>query len=142
MPKRRKAWAAWTHVGYSARAGEGGVTYWMNELQSLKGPPLFVSLNPALEPAADTILGEWDYEHPVFNGAALAAQKALWSLQGQRNVWFCGAWFGSGFHEDGIQSGLAVAEQLGGLRRPWSVENESGRIHVGPPPTSALERAA
>jgi len=142
MPKRRKAWAAWTHVGYSARAGEGGVTYWMNELQSLKGPPLFVSLNPALEPAPDTILGEWDYEHPVFNGAALAAQKELWSLQGQRNVWFCGAWFGSGFHEDGIQSGLAVAEQLGGLRRPWSVENESGRIHVGPPPASVLERAA
>ncbi len=142
MPKRRKAWAAWTHVGYSARAGEGGVTYWMNELQSLAGPPLFVSLNPALEPAPGTILGEWDYEHPVFNGAALAAQKELWSLQGQRNVWFCGAWFGSGFHEDGIQSGLAVAEQLGGGRRPWSVENESGRIHVGPSPASALERAA
>ena len=51
-------------------------------------------------------------------------------------------WFGSGFHEDGIQSGLAVAEQLGGGRRPWSVENESGRIHVGPHPASALERAA
>ena len=142
MPKRRKAWAAWTHLGFSERAGEGGGTYWMNELQSLKGPPLFVSLNPALEPAPETVLGEWDYEHPVFNGAALAAQKDLWSLQGQRNVWFCGAWFGSGFHEDGIQSGLAVAEQLGGMRRPWSVENESGRIHVGPPPASALERAA
>ena len=63
---------------------------------------------------------------------AVAAQTELWSLQGRRNVWFAGAWFGSGFHEDGIQSGLAVAEQLGGVRRPWTVENESGRIHLRP----------
>ena len=133
MPKRRKAWAAWTHLGYSARAGEGGVTYWMNELQSLPGPPLFVSLNPAKAPDPALVIGEWDYEHPVFDSAAVAAQTELWSLQGRRNVWFAGAWFGSGFHEDGIQAGLAVAEQLGGVRRPWTVENESGRIHAGPP---------
>jgi uncharacterized protein len=132
MPKRRKAWAAWTHKGYSARAGEGGVTYWMNELQSLPGPPLFVSLNPARDPDPALVIGEWDYEHPVFDSAAVAAQTELWSLQGHRNVWFAGAWFGSGFHEDGIQSGLAVAEQLGGVRRPWTVENESGRIHLRP----------
>jgi predicted NAD/FAD-binding protein len=130
MPKRRKAWAAWTHLGYSDRAGEGGVTYWMNELQSLPGPPLFVSLNPAKAPDPALVIGEWDYEHPVFDAAAVAAQSELWSLQGRRNVWFAGAWFGSGFHEDGLQAGLAVAEQLGGMRRPWSVENESGRIHV------------
>jgi len=133
MPKRRKAWAAWTHLGYSDRAGEGGVTYWMNELQSLPGPPLFVSLNPAKTPDPDLVLGEWDYEHPVFDAAAVAAQSELWSLQGRRNVWFAGAWFGSGFHEDGLQAGLAVAEQLGGVRRPWSVANESGRIHVHAP---------
>ena len=54
-------------------------------------------------------------------------------MQGRGNVWFCGAYFGSGFHEDGLQAGLAVAEQLGGVRRPWSVANESGRIHVRPP---------
>ncbi|HST90776.1 MAG TPA: FAD-dependent oxidoreductase [Brevundimonas sp.] len=131
MPQRRKAWAAWTHLGYSDRAGEGGVTYWMNELQSLPGPPLFVSLNPARQPDPELVLGEWDYEHPVFDGAAVAAQRELWSLQGRRNVWLAGAWFGSGFHEDGLQAGLAVAEQLGGVRRPWSVENESGRIHLG-----------
>lgn len=133
MPKRRKAWAAWTHMGYSDRAGEGGVTYWMNELQSLPGPPLFVSLNPAKAPDPALVIGEWDYEHPVFDAAAVAAQSELWSLQGRRNVWFAGAWFGSGFHEDGLQAGLAVAEQLGGVRRPWSVENESGRIQVRPP---------
>ncbi|WP_332678089.1 NAD(P)/FAD-dependent oxidoreductase [Brevundimonas sp.] len=133
MPKRRKAWAAWTHLGYSDRAGEGGVTYWMNELQSLPGPPLFVSLNPAKTPDPALVIGEWDYEHPVFDAAAVAAQSELWSLQGRRNIWFAGAWFGSGFHEDGLQAGLAVAEQLGGVRRPWSVANESGRIHLRAP---------
>lgn len=139
MPKRRKAWAAWTHLGYSDRAGEGGVTYWMNELQSLPGPPLFVSLNPARAPDPELVIGEWDYEHPVFDAAAVAAQSELWSLQGRRNVWFAGAWFGSGFHEDGLQAGLAVAEQLGGARRPWTVANESGRIHVRAP-AGASER--
>lgn len=133
MPQRRKAWAAWTHLGYSDRAGEGGVTYWMNELQSLPGPPLFVSLNPAREPDPGLVIGEWDYEHPVFDTAAVTAQAELWSLQGRRNVWFAGAWFGSGFHEDGLQAGLAVAEQLGGVRRPWSVDNESARIQMSEP---------
>ena len=60
----------------------------------------------------------------------MRAQKQLWSLQGGRNTWFCGAYFGAGFHEDGLQAGLAVAEQLGGLRRPWRVPNESGRIQL------------
>ncbi|MES2860180.1 MAG: FAD-dependent oxidoreductase [Pseudomonadota bacterium] len=141
MPKRRKAWAAWTHKGYSDRAGEGGVTYWMNELQSLPGPPLFVSLNPAVEPDPALVLGQWDYEHPVFDTAAVQAQSELWSLQGEGGVWFAGAWFGSGFHEDGLQAGLAVAEQLGGVRRPWSVRNESSRIVLGEAP-SALSEAA
>ncbi len=141
MPKRRKAWAAWTHQGYSDRAGEGGVTYWMNELQSLPGPPLFVSLNPAREPDPALILGQWDYEHPVFDTAAVRAQADLWSLQGEGGVWFAGAWFGSGFHEDGLQAGLAVAEGLGGVRRPWSVANESGRIVVGDAPAALSEAA-
>jgi len=141
MPKRRHAWAAWTHKGYSERSGEGGVTYWMNELQSLPGPPLFVSLNPAREPDPALVIGEWDYEHPVFDQAAVAAQSQLWSLQGQGGVWFAGAWFGSGFHEDGLQAGLAVAEQLGGVRRPWSVANESGRIVLGGAPTPVAEAA-
>jgi len=56
------------------------------------------------------------------------AQQQLWSLQGRRNTWFCGAYFGAGFHEDAIQAGLAVAEELGGIKRPWQVDNESGRI--------------
>ena len=73
------------------------------------------------------------YEHPLFDAGALTAQRRLWSLQGRANTWWCGAYFGAGFHEDGLQSGLAVAEALGGVRRPWTVENESGRIAAGPP---------
>ena len=66
----------------------------------------------------------------MLDTAAMTAQKKLWSLQGRNRTWFCGAYFGAGFHEDGLQSGLAVAEALGGVRRPWNVENESGRIYL------------
>jgi predicted NAD/FAD-binding protein len=62
----------------------------------------------------------------------MAAQRMLWNIQGTQNIWYCGSYFGYGFHEDGIQSGLAVAEAVGAVRRPWDVENESGRIHVSP----------
>ena len=80
--------------------------------------------------------------HPVFDLGALSAQKRLWSLQGDGNVWFCGAHFGAGFHEDGLQAGLAVAEQLGGVRRPWSVAAESSRIYLGEAPALATVAAA
>jgi predicted NAD/FAD-binding protein len=102
----------------------------MNLLQSLPGDPLFVTLNPVSAPDPDKVIAAFDYEHPVFNAAGIAAQDQLWSLQGARGVWYCGAWFGAGFHEDGLQAGLAVAEQLGGVRRPWTVADESGRIRL------------
>jgi len=132
MPRRRKVWSAWN---YAAERGTDehqlSVTYWMNRLQHL--PPtrdLFVTLNPLVEPDPARVYRRETYHHPVFDAHAGAAQGRLWALQGRRNTWFCGAWFGAGFHEDGLQSGLAVAEQLGGVRRPWEVENESSRIHV------------
>ncbi len=101
----------------------------MNRLQGIPGHlPLFVTLNPARPPRADTLHQTEVYEHPIFDAAAIAAQRRLWSLQGDGGIWFCGAHFGAGFHEDGLQSGLAVAEQLGNVRRPWNVPNESGRI--------------
>lgn len=139
MPKRRRAWASWNYIG----AEEGlCVTYWMNRLQGLTGQDLFVTLNPPRPPRPDTLLRSELYEHPIFTPAAMQAQKRLWTLQGQGGVWFCGAHFGAGFHEDGLQSGLAVAEQLGGVRRPWSVENESGRIHLAPASPNLLQTAA
>jgi len=146
MPRRRNAWASWN---YLARRGVSTappcVTYWMNNLQGIPAEtPLFVTLNPDREPRADLVLKRFDYAHPLFDARAIAAQEQLWSLQGRGNVWFCGAYFGSGFHEDGLQAGLAVAEQLGGVRRPWSVADESGRIHVQTPPATsrALEPAS
>jgi predicted NAD/FAD-binding protein len=74
-----------------------------------------VSLNPVREPRADRVLGRYEYAHPVFDLAAIAAQRRVPSLQGQRHTWFCGAWTGYGFHEDGLKSGLAVAETLGAV---------------------------
>lgn len=133
MPRRRGLWASWNYVGDNP---EGGcvVSYWMNKLQRIESrEQLFLTLNPRTMPRAETILYEKDYDHPLFDAAAIRAQEELWSLQGVRNTWFCGAHFGAGFHEDGLQSGLAVAEQLGGVRRPWNVAEENGRIHLAPP---------
>ena len=135
MPRRRGLWSSWNYMsGLPPHDGSASaVTYWMNKLQPLPvETPLFVSLNPLQEPDVATVLAEFDYAHPIFDPSAMRAQKELWTIQGQRNTWFCGAYFGAGFHEDGIQSGLAVAEQLAGMRRPWRVANESGRIFLGP----------
>jgi uncharacterized protein len=140
MPKRRRAWCSWNHIGMRAAPGEGAVTYWMNRLQSLKhAPDLFVTLNPNKEIAAEKLIKTEVYEHPLFDAGAVAAQQVFWDIQGVRRTWFCGSYLGHGFHEDALQSGLAVAEQLGGVRRPWTVEGESNRIHVREP---ALEEAA
>lgn len=139
MPRRRRAWSAWNYVGRTRPGGERElcVTYWMNRLQGLPADrPLFVTLNPVQAPDPATVLRTEVYEHPLFDAAAMRAQKQLWSLQGRGGVWWCGAWFGAGFHEDGLQAGLAVAEALGGVRRPWCVPRESGRIFLpadGPP---------
>lgn len=130
MPRRRAAWTAWNHIGRSDRPGEGPVTYWMTYLQSLRGAgDLFVTLNPPEGFRPEGLVAEIPYEHPLYDGAAIEAQTRLWSLQGVRRTWFCGSYFGHGFHEDALQSGLAVAEDMGAPRRPWSVANESGRIH-------------
>ncbi|WP_234881812.1 NAD(P)/FAD-dependent oxidoreductase [Agrobacterium larrymoorei] len=135
MPDRRAVWSSWNYLSEPGAKGTEQlcVTYWMNKLQHLdEATLLFVTLNPSRPIDRAKIIQTFDYAHPLFNADAMEAQKTLWSLQGRRNTWFCGAHFGSGFHEDGIQSGLAVAEALGGVKRPWNVENESGRIFLTP----------
>jgi uncharacterized protein len=143
MPRRRRAWSSWNVIGRSAAGGAPPFfSYWMNRLQAIPGgTQYFVTLNPPRPPAPGTLLHTEHYAHPLFDGRALRAQRELWRLQGARRTWFCGAWFGAGFHEDGLQAGLAVAEALGGLRRPWSVAAESGRIHL-PEPGAPAEVAA
>lgn len=131
MPRRARVWSSWNYASEGTAQTELSVTYWMNRLQGLPDDaPLFVTLNPLLQPDPARVIRRDVYEHPIFDGTALKAQGQLWSLQGQRNTWFCGAYFGAGFHEDGLQAGLAVAEQLGGLRRPWRVADKSGRIQI------------
>lgn len=135
MPQRRRLWSSWNYLG--ARRGRDvtlAVTYWMNKLQPLgaDAPELFVTLNPPRELEAQRAVAAFDYAHPMFDAAAMRAQRQLWSLQGVRDTWFCGSYFGYGFHEDGLQSGLAAAENIGGVRRPWRVADESNRIHLAP----------
>lgn len=139
MPKRRGVWASWNYLGRSEVGDRRPcVSYWMNRLQGLPragGDHLhyFVTLNPPRPPRPGTLLRTEIYTHPVFDPAAIRAQRILWQGQNEGGVWFCGAYFGAGFHEDGLQAGLAVAEALGGCQRPWSVANPSGRIHLNAP---------
>ncbi len=122
MPKRRRAWASWNFLRWQRQGtteNDVAVTYWMNQLQGIADDkPLFVSLNPPFSPAPELTFGEYICEHPQFNATAFAAQNNLSEIQGRRRTWFCGAWTGYGFHEDGLRSGLAVAEALGAAA-PW-----------------------
>lgn len=123
MPRRRKIWSSWNYIADPERGGDRPlcVTYWMNRLQGIDpATPLFVTLNPHREIAAERVLAEFDYDHPLFDTSTLGTQKELWRLQGRGGVWYCGAHFGSGFHEDGLQSGLSVAETISGEVRPWA----------------------
>ena len=145
MPRRRAAWASWNYLAdrTSPVASDRrlSVTYWMNTLQPLgDAPPLFVTINPLREPNPASVISREMYAHPLFDVRSMRAQREVWSLQGRQNTWFCGAYMGAGFHEDGLQAGLAVAEDLGGIKRPWTVENESGRI-VRTPVRSMQEAA-
>ncbi len=132
MPRRRKAWAAWNYLEAAREADKTArisLTYWMNVLQPLPtSQPVLVTLNPEIEPDPALVLHTDHYDHPVFDSAAVQAQQAFGSLQGHRRTWYAGAWLGSGFHEDGIQSGLAVAEAMGAPERPWGRDGATGRI--------------
>ena len=115
MPRRRRCWSSWVYqTGPKGSAGQAvGISYWMNRLQNIpESDPLFVTLNPevAIDPA--TIYDETLFHHPVFDQAALAAQKTLAGMQGQRRSWFAGAWLRNGFHEDGMASAMRIARRL------------------------------
>ena len=114
LPASRSAWAAWNYESTNS-ASEAGVClhYLLNRLQPLPwAQPVLVSLNPVREPRAETVIRRFDYDHPVFDLGAIAAQLRLPEIQGQRRTWYCGAWVGHGFHEDGVSAGLAAAQAL------------------------------
>ena len=124
LPKRRRAWAAWNFLG--SDEGELGtvstlrpserpvaVTYLLNKLQPLPfTKPLMVTLNPPTPPREEAVMQTIDYAHPVFNAAAIDAQASLPQIQGVDRLWFAGAWTGYGFHEDGLKSGLRIADAI------------------------------
>ena len=122
LPRRRKAWAAWNYAraAHSGREQAGVcLHYLINRLQPLPWTrPVLVSLNPdpAQPPAPARVIGEYDYSHPVFDLAAVAAQQRLGEIQGRSGIWFCGAWTRYGFHEDGLMSALNVVQ---GLNEQW-----------------------
>ncbi|QDG77517.1 NAD(P)/FAD-dependent oxidoreductase [Labrenzia sp. PHM005] len=134
MPKKKQVWASWNYMS-DRDAGETQdvtVSYWMNRLQNLdRSKPVFVTLNPFQAPREDKTFAKYIYDHPQFDAGALAAKKQLHHIQGVNNTWFCGAWNGHGFHEDGLVSGLNVAKALGAVL-PWEQQHE---------PYSVLEAA-
>lgn len=125
MPKRGRAWSSWNFLrggGRGVAGGEVAVSYWMNALQSIDHDyPLFVTLNPPKPPREELIFRRFNYAHPQFDAAAFDAQGRLDEIQGANRTWFCGAWTGYGFHEDGLRSAVDVAERLG-AKIPWRDE--------------------
>lgn len=114
MPRRRAAWASWNaHVGRD-RGAPPTLTYWMNLLQGIPvETPVLLTLNRDDEIAPERVLGRWNYAHPVFTPEAVAAAERLDEVQGRDRIWFAGAGWGYGFHEDGARSGVRIARALG-----------------------------
>jgi predicted NAD/FAD-binding protein len=115
MPKRKRCWASWVYATDTrTKTQKVSVSYWMNNLQNInKKTPLFVTLNPLAPIAEDKIFERHTFTHPIFTRAAITAQAQIPTIQGVRNIWFCGAYQRYGFHEDGLQSAVKVAEALG-----------------------------
>jgi predicted NAD/FAD-binding protein len=113
LPRRQAAWAAWNYERAADDGQESSRVYLLGKLQPLPfEQPIIESLNPVREIAAHRVLAEFDYSHPVFDLAAIQAQQHVAQLQGVDHTWYCGAWTGYGFHEDGLKSGLSVAGAL------------------------------
>ena len=113
LPRSRRAWASWNYrLGVDDSAAT--VTYHMNQLQSIPSRhQILVSLNQTDRIDAERILGEFDYSHPVLDAGAIAAQRRVAEIDGRRGTWFAGAYWGYGFHEDGLQSALRVCRHFG-----------------------------
>lgn len=130
MPKRQSVWSSWNYISQDVNGRDPvmSVSYWMNRLQNIDyDKPVFVTLNPARPPAADKTFGHYVYDHPQFDAAAIQAQKKLSLIQGINRTWFCGAWCGFGFHEDGLQSALRICKAIDAREQQ---------------PTDAVEKAA
>ena len=114
LPRRRNAWAAWNALVPTDDSNECTVSYCMNLLQSLDAPePIVVTLNRTAQIAPEKILRRMRYSHPLYSQASVAAQTRKQEIQGVNKTWFAGAYWGWGFHEDGMRSAVEVANGLG-----------------------------
>jgi uncharacterized protein len=114
LPRRRRAWASWNYHLLERPTGCATVTYHMNRLQSLQAEREFcVTLNRTEEIAPEKVIRTIPYAHPVYTAAGIRAQDRVAEISGQNRTHFCGAYWGAGFHEDGVASALRVAEQFG-----------------------------
>lgn len=124
MPRRRLTWSSWNvlQTADTLDASPVCLSYWMNLLQALDTEEEYiVTLNPIREPDPRRVLYETVYTHPQYTPAMMEAQRRLPEIQGKRGIWWCGAWTGYGFHEDGFTSGLNVARALG-CAPPWEAD--------------------
>jgi predicted NAD/FAD-binding protein len=134
MPQSRKAWSSWNYLtrsspwGGRANIDQVSLTYNMNILQHIPRETfgdVLVTLNPLHEPDPSTVQGRYSYAHPLYNAAAIRAQKLLPQIQNKRGISYAGAWTKYGFHEDGFSSGLSVAQDHLGTRLPFRFKDST-----------------
>jgi uncharacterized protein len=110
MPSRKKAWSSWNSI---TKDNKTCVTYWLNKLQNLKTDKnYFLTLNPVEEIKETKIIKQEQFTHPYFNNENVSLQKDLHLLQGKKRTWFCGSYFGYGFHEDGLKSSIELIKNF------------------------------
>ena len=110
MPKRKLAWSSWNSI---SKGNQTCVTYWLNNLQNLKcDNNFFLTLNPIYKISNNDIIKKVDFTHPYFNLETLKHQKDLNLLQGKKRTWYCGSYFGYGFHEDGLKSTINLIKNF------------------------------
>ena len=110
MPKRKSAWSSWNSI---SKGNQTCVTYWLNNLQNLKcDNNFFLTLNPIYKISNNDIVKKINFTHPYFNLETLKYQKDLQLLQGKKRTWYCGSYFGYGFHEDGLKSTINLIENF------------------------------
>ena len=113
MPQNKKAWSSWNSILDKYDLNKSCVTYWLNKLQNLKTEKdYFLTLNPIADIDDKKIIKKVEFTHPFYDMKTIKAQKYLSKLQGINNSWFCGSYFGYGFHEDGLNSGIDVSNKL------------------------------
>ena len=113
MPERKKAWSSWNSILDKDDLKKNCLTYWLNKLQNLKtNQNYFLTINPIIEIDNKKIISRVEFTHPFYDTKTIKAQKYLAELQGVNNTWFCGSYFGYGFHEDGLKSAINIANKL------------------------------